>query len=317
MRLLYLKANFDKERFIRNMEALKRENQAYKDVLCSKQYKIGKYFSEFSDAFHSLTQFRKYLRILNGKFRWKKLCKLYPINQNSVSRVNKANYFFNEEIIIYTSIFGNYDLPQEPVFKPDNCKFLIFTDQEISADSVWEKQELPLELLNGNYTNAEKNRFCKMLPHHLFPNAHYSIYIDGNIKSITDLTEFVNCCSEIGMALHMHKARRCVYEELEACRLLKKAPISAIDAYKRFLERQHFPRNYGMNECNVIVRDHANPVVCQIMEEWWDTFKKGDVKRDQLSFPFLLYKHGIKPSEIATLGMNVQENPAIRVVEHI
>lgn len=314
---MYRHSQLDKDRFIRNMEALKRENQAYKALLSSRKYKIGQYVAEVKGAFRSVSDLVSFCNTVKGKFRWRKLCKKYPISHVKAVSAQTPDYFSDEEIIVYTCIFGKYDLPQEPVFVPDNCRFVIFTDQEISPDSAWEKVDIPTELMNNHYSNAEKNRFCKMLPHLLFPNHRFSIYIDGNIKPVTDLTEFVNLCSEFGMALHIHKARKCVYEEIEACRVLRKAPDEALSKYVEFLEENGFPHNYGMNECNVIVRDHVNTEVQSIMIEWWEMFKNGSVKRDQLSFPYLLYKHGIKPSAIGTLGSNVQDNPAIRVTLHI
>ena len=314
---MYRNSQLDKDRFVRNMEALKRENQAYKALLSSKKYKIGQYVSEVKGAFRSVKDFSSYCNTVKGKFRWRKLCRKYPITHvKDVSSKKILDYFSDEEIIVYTCIFGNYDLPQEPVFVPNNCKFIIFTDQKISSNSVWKKAEIPAELFNKQFSNAEKNRFCKMMPHLLFPNHRYSIYLDGNIKPVTDLTEFVNLCTEFGMALHIHKARNCVYDEIEACRILRKSPDDALCKFAEFLEKKGFPHNYGMNECNVIVRDHTNTEVQSIMSEWWEMFKNGSVKRDQLSFPFLLYMHGIKPSFIGTLGNNVQENPAIRVTQH-
>lgn len=313
---MYRNDQIDKDRFIRNMESLKKENQVFKTLLSSKKYKIGQYVTEFKSSFRSVKSFFEYCNSIRGKFKWKKLCKMYPITHVETSKQVQVDYFSDEEIIVYTSIFGNYDLPQEPVFRPDNCRFVIFTDQTISENSAWEKVELPQELSDGGYSNAEKNRFCKMLPHILFPNVRFTVYIDGNIKPITDLTEFVNLCSKKGMALHMHKARQCIYDEIEACKILNKAPVEALDNFRLFLKQRNFPRNYGMNECNVIVRDHNNSVVCKLMEEWWEMFKEGKVKRDQLSFPYLLFKHGITPIEIGTLGSNVQDNPAIRVTLH-
>lgn len=314
---MYRMNDVDSTRFISNMEAIKRENQEYKKLIASREYKSGRYISEFCQAFKTEESFKSYWQGVKGKLQWRRLCRRFPIiHPEERYQDYECNYFSDEEIVVYTSIFGKYDVPQEPVFRPDNCRFIIFTDQEIDSSSAWEKIELPSEFLDDTYTNAEKNRICKMLPHVLFPQYRHSVYIDGNIKPVSDLTEFVNKCGQYGMAFHMHKARNCVYDEIEACKILGKAPEKDLTEYQAFLKKNGFPKKYGMNECNVIVRDHQNSTVCQIMSEWWDMFKNGNVKRDQLSFPFLLYKYGIKPINIGTLGGNVQDNPAIRVTLH-
>ena len=52
-----------------------------------------------------------------------------------------------------------------------------------------------------------------MHPDVLFEDYNYSIYIDGNIKVIGDLTAYINLISKAGIAVHRHGKRDCVYEE--------------------------------------------------------------------------------------------------------
>ncbi len=311
--------NFDgnKTYFEQSMKALKEENQLIKTILKSKEYKRGRYINELKRGFSTPSDFKKYINNLKGKLQWSKLCRKYPIDHSINKNISSPNYFSSERIVIYTSIFGAYDNPQEPLFVPDNCDYYIITDQKISTKSAW-KAKNPESLIQDytDLSNAEKNRYCKMLPHILFPEYRYSIYIDGNIKSITDLTELVNRCNDSGMALHLHKARKCVYEEIEACKILGKAPVSALEKFQDFLEKEKFPKNYGLNDCSVIVRDHKNPTVIQIMNEWWTMFHETEVKRDQLIFPYLLYLHHLTPYDVGVLGNNVQDNPALRVTTH-
>ena len=61
-------------------------------------------------------------------------------------------------------------------------------------------------------SNTEKNRYFKMHPDKVFKNYKYSIYIDGNVKVITDLTEMVNKIGSCGLAIHKHGKRDCVYD---------------------------------------------------------------------------------------------------------
>ena len=46
-----------------------------------------------------------------------------------------------------------------------------------------------------------------------------------------------------------------------------------------------------------------------------DEFNK-HVKRDQLSFPLVLYKNNIKPENMATLGYNVYRDDSFEFVNH-
>lgn len=70
-----------------------------------------------------------------------------------------------------------------------------------------------------------------------------------------------------------------------------------------------------MFECNVIVRE--NCLKCnEIMNAWWEEFRRFP-KRDQISFPYILWKKGISQEDIGILGENIRENPYFRLVEHI
>lgn len=309
----------DRAQFDLYMKRLKQENQELKKILRSKQYRIGKYLYDFCDAFKSTSNMKKYVNDLKGKIRWRRLCKKYPISHETEKMKSKSpDYFSTERIAIYTSIFGSYDIPMEPLFRPDNCDFYIMTDQAIPEDSIWRTKKIT-DAIEPNFeklSNIEKNRFCKMVPHVLFKDYKYSIYIDGNVKPISDLTEFINIEMPKGMLFHNHKARDCVYEEIEACKILKKASEESLNEVKNFLRGEGFPEHYGMVECNVIVRDHTNAMVNRLMEEWWSYFKHFSAKRDQLIMPFLLWKYNISVEDVNKLGPNVQENPALRVTTH-
>lgn len=308
---MYNSKDIDKAAFIKQMDSLKQLNKYYKDVTESKEYITGRMILNIKDGIKS-KKGRKYLRSCIKMMFHPEL-----INTNEQLIDEKSNYFSDEEFIVYTSIFGRYDSLEEPLFVPDNCKFYIITDQDIPNDSIWEKITVEDKIPNFDKMNdIQKNRFCKMHPHILFPNTRYTIYIDGNVCPVTDLTEFINRCTEYGMALHLHQNRQCVYKEIDVCQIGGKASKEALKEFKGFLEENHFPHNYGLLECNVIVRDNNNLVCRNIMEEWWQLFEQMNAKRDQLSFVYVLFKHNIKPFEVATLGNNVYKNNAIRIIAH-
>ena len=75
------------------------------------------------------------------------------------------------------------------------------------------------------------------------------------------------------------------------------------------------PHNYGLLQCNVIVREHHNEMCKKIMEEWWEEFLKHP-QRDQISLPYVLYKNKIPTNKISILGNNVYNNPSFRVILH-
>lgn len=305
----------DKVLYCRLMECLKLENKEYMEMTDSKIYKYGRYVKRIKQYFsHPKILIKK----INATKTAKKITKMYPRVITKSRNDESANYFHTERIAIYTSIFGAYDHVLEPAWVPDNCDFYIITDQEIGAGSVWKKIEPDSGVLSKLKSNALRNRYYKMFPHNVeeLKDYRYSIYIDGNIKAVSDLTELVNRIGRYGLSFHRHSSRDCVYEEAKVCVMAKKETQKNVDAHMNYLREENFPEKYGMLECNVIVRDHTSDITKEIMQDWWKEFLRHS-KRDQLSLPFVLYKHGIQVEEVATLGNNVYENYAIRVVKHI
>ena len=295
------------------IDEIKMLNSQWLDIRNSKDYKIGMVLNKTKDSIKRL-KIKEYKKIfsswLNGyksrKIKAKKIT-------NQQSNQNNKNYFSDEKIAIYTSVYGNYDNILEPYFIPNNCDFYIFTDQAIDEKkSIWKKRNVDFP---ENFTNVEKNRYVKMNPHKIFNEYKYSIYVDGNVQIISDLTEYIYSLNEIGIGVHNHNLRDCVYDELKAVKKLKKIKPENAKKHEEYLKNNNMPKNYGLLQCNIIVREHHNEVCKKIMNEWWEEFLKFPY-RDQISLPYVLYKNNISTNKISTLGNNVYNNPSFRVILH-
>lgn len=228
----------------------------------------------------------------------------------------ESNYFSDQKIAVYTCITGGYDRILEPVLKPDNCNFYAVTDFEFSDDSMWTRID-PKEYsdrLQG-LSNAEENRFFKMHPDILFPEYKYSIYLDGNIELVTDPTEYVNRISRHGISFFAHSQRDCIFEEAKACVAMGKDTEEHVSGTMEHFRNDNMPEHYGMAQCSFIVREH-NAMLCkELMDEWWKLFLTY-AKRDQLSLPYVLYKHNIPVDEVTTLGANIYRDDSFKIVVH-
>lgn len=155
-----------------------------------------------------------------------------------------------------------------------------------------------------------------MRPDLLFSDYKYSIYLDSNILVVGDLTAMVNKIGRSGMAFHAHRHRNCVYSEAKAAEMLNKIDKKTEKKFYSYLKNLNIPKHIGLAECNIIARQHSNALCLKAMNEWWEEFINGDVKRDQLYLPIALKKCSIKVDEVTTLGTNVYENPLVRVLFH-
>ena len=95
------------------------------------------------------------------------------------------------------------------------------------------------------------------------------------------------------MGMFRHPERQCLYDEQERCiDYNKDDPTRILQQVNRY-HAEGYPRNNGLAECNVIVRRHNHPGVIKVMCDWWREIENGS-RRDQISFPYVLWKNGMR-----------------------
>lgn len=208
-----------------------------------------------------------------------------------------SNYNYKKNKVLYTCITGGYeDLLLQEYLNPE-WDYVCFTDSEkllrYKNYGAWCIR--PLEFCGLD--NTRNNRWHKIHPHVLFPDYKESIYIDGNIifKDRQVFDEILN--KKQSLLIPKHWRDDCIYKEIENVGENAFDTKENLLKIKEFLQNNNFPTHYGLNENNLIYRVHNEPDVIKIMDEWW-TFIKDYSKRDQLSLSYVLWKNGIKPSDI-------------------
>lgn len=190
-----------------------------------------------------------------------------------------------ERIVIYTAIFGNYDILIDPQTIPEKVKFICFTDNKDIKSDVWE-----IRYYNGNISPRLKNRKVKILPHHHLQEFDYSIYVDGNVQITGNLTELIEkYLSTHKLAVPRYPYNNCIYDEYPHFhRVYENGEPKEIETQLERYRKRGFPEDFGFPENNVIFRKHGDQEVIELMEEWWKEYQNGS-KRDQVSFPFVAW----------------------------
>ena len=309
---MFYNVNLEEE-YMKMTTCLKEQNKEYQNLLNSKEYKLGSLILRIKNCISHFS-FKSMLGYLRN-LKWRKYERKTEQEQSfEAISIKPSEFFSQKKIAVYTCIFGDYDQIQEPLLQPNNIDYYIITDKRIDTKSAW-NVIIPKFDLCEKLSNVEKNRYYKMHPDLILKDYDYSIYVDGNIKVISDLTPYIYKLNANGIGMHKHNKRNCSYDELEALLLAHKASKKDVIQYKRFLQENCFPPNYGLLECNVIVREHHNEICKKIMEQWWQQFETG-IKRDQVSLPYVLHKNNIEVKDVAILGHNVYKNYDFRIVRH-
>lgn len=301
-----------KEEVLMLLKALEKQNNNMKELLDSKEYRIGSSLYLIKKNIKSLNFKDIYMRLKKRKLRDHAIV---TVNNKTGSIMSecKEHYFSNARIAIYTAIFGNYDKVHEPLIQPKNIDYYIITDQEIPTNSLW-KPITPHDNIKS-LSPSEKNRYVKMHPDEYFSRYKYSIYVDGSISIISDMTPLIYEISKVGIAVHRHSQRECVYDELIVTELFHKITSGEKKNYEKYLEKINMPKKYGLCECGVIAREHEKDECKRIMAMWWEMFKN-HIKRDQIHLPVVLFLNNISVNEICTLGTNIYNNKSILINYH-
>lgn len=227
-------------------------------------------------------------------------------------------YFTGEEEmkkVIYTCITGNYDSLPQPLVTDASFDYICFSN-DIKEDKagIWQVRPIP-------YCNSDKtrlSRYVKLQPHKVLQEYDVSIWMDANINIIDDrFYSIVNDKIDSGtlMAQVPHPQRDCVYEEITKC--YKDVRIGLYDALRQriHLQKEGFPRHFGMMENNLILRRHNDPEVIHISDEWWKEYLKYSL-RDQLSLMPVCWKEGFRPDLLLGEGNNARNVPYLAITRH-
>lgn len=137
-------------------------------------------------------------------------------------------------------------------------------------------------------------RMHKCLPHRLFPEAEFTMWLDGVFQPLVSMSQLVEAFLSGGadLALHPHPSRDCLYREARKCVKSGKAdPAEAGPQVARY-SREGFPERFGLHATGVLLARAREPRVRAFMEDWWSEVERG-TQRDQVSFDYCRWKHKV------------------------
>lgn len=189
--------------------------------------------------------------------------------------------------VVYSAITGDYDTVDDDFVMNPNFDYILFTNNRNIKSDKWKVVFLE------NVEELDQIRLArrvKILGYQYLQEYDYSIWIDGKIKIVGDIAEYVRKCKGKSPILAFpHNINNCVYEELEACIALKKdnndTMIGQIEGYKK----EGYPVDYGMVDSCILVRELKHEKLNDVMDLWWHEVSTKSY-RDQLSFNYAFWK---------------------------
>lgn len=214
----------------------------------------------------------------------------------------------NSNLVVYTAIFGDYDVLIDPEVVESGVDYVCFTDDETLTSDVWE-----IRNVTPMTDPALSNRRIKILAHEYLDEYDISVYIDGNIQILEQVEPLVeDYLSAVDFALYKHPKRSSVFEEAEACIERNKADEGPI---REQLEHYHdagFPDDQALSANRILFRRHQKPEIKELMGSWWREVSER-VRRDQLSLMFVLWEHNL---EYNLIPHSVRDAPQFDIHPH-
>ncbi|VFQ78468.1 unnamed protein product [Cuscuta campestris] len=210
-------------------------------------------------------------------------------------------------VVVASAIFGAFDVIHQPAniseYTKRNVCFYMFVDEQTKTflrnsrdlDSSGKIGLWRIVVVhNLPYSDSRRNgKVPKLLLHRLFPNARYSMWIDGKLELVVDpyqILERFLWRKNASFAISRHYRRFDVFVEAEANKAAAKFDNASIDFQIDFYKKEgltpfssaKFPITSDVPEGCVIIREHV-PISNLFTCLWFNEVDRF-TPRDQISF---------------------------------
>ncbi|XP_022720466.1 uncharacterized protein LOC111278178 [Durio zibethinus] len=223
----------------------------------------------------------------------------FNINDNDLLEMEQCH-----GVVVASAIFGAFDIIQQPKNISEYSKrticFYMFVDEETEADlkAKHESKKIGVWRIvvvhNLPYSDGRRNgKIPKLLQHRLFPNARFSLWIDGKLELVADpyqILERFLWRKNATFAISRHYKRFDVFDEAEANKAASKYDNASIDIQVDFYKKEgltpyskaKLPITSDVPEGCVIIREHV-PISNLFTCLWFNEVDRF-TSRDQISF---------------------------------
>lgn len=194
------------------------------------------------------------------------------------------------KLVIYTAIVGDKDKLHTPRHILPGVDYVCFTDSQHLHSPVFQIRPLPFHETSPVFAA----RKLKFFAHELFPDHDASLWIDGSKEILRDLSPLLEAAfSASDFTALCHPTHTTIAEEADACIKGKR------DSYEKINQQLQEYRKAGMEDgfnrlvqTGILFRRHHQPIP-DLMQAWWKAVLQHST-RDQISLPFILWKHRYK-----------------------
>lgn len=199
-----------------------------------------------------------------------------------------------KKFVIYTALFGKRSVFRMPKISSLGIDRICFTDLDLE-DNFYQVRKMKLDHL----TSVRRQRFVKIcIPDEIFDNYEYSFYLDYKHPSTVNFDWLLSHMKlQTDFLIRQHRVRDCIYDEGVKCIKKGKGSKEIILNQLDFYRNENYPAHNGLYASFILFRRHTQGLK-ELSRLWWEEVERWSF-RDQISLPYVIWKHGI---EISSCG---------------
>ncbi|HVY19476.1 MAG TPA: glycosyltransferase domain-containing protein [Bauldia sp.] len=237
---------------------------------------------------------------------------LAPARQRRIVREYRQTKGRHNRVAVVVTISGGYDaliLPHRPL---PNADYICITDLPQNNWGMFEVEGV-------GYQNADPTRRARYVKSHLpdyLPEYDFAIWVDANILVTADLTPLLDTFIKSGepMGAVYHLERRSVFEEGQACKLLRRDDPETIDRQMARYRAEGFDCD-DLIDSSIFMAALCDPGFQRFTTKWAAEIESNS-RRDQLSLNYAQRCAGIRWHPLFKRGTNFRNQPGFRYLEH-
>ncbi len=193
-----------------------------------------------------------------------------------------------KKFLVVTSITNSKDKLIDPPQKYDNCDYYAFVDKKETV-KIWEQFDIFNFSSIDNFKHRRNAKPYILLSTIMFPNYEYIIWMDGNHQLKVDPENILNEYGDSSLYVFKHPDRNCVYDELDSCIKWRMDSQKILTEQLNYYKEIRFPQKFGLFEMPTFIVKNTHKVK-ELQLTWFEQINRFS-SRDQISFPFSVWKH--------------------------
>lgn len=209
------------------------------------------------------------------------------------------------QVTLYSCIVNQRDAPKIIEYR-DDIRYIMFTDDPNLVAPGWEVRPIV-----WTHTDPVRtSRYHKHHPFNLFPESEYTIWLDATHWPYQSLMSLIGGND---FKLMRHVLRDTVEEETTVCSEFGLDSSHLMRSQFENYKSEGFRDDKGLYSTTCLIRKNTKKSR-EFAELWWHEISNGS-KRDQLSFPYCLWKTGME-CDIIPGFCRISYSPFFRMLSH-